>query len=458
MSITALIWLSAFLILTGLTFRRSSWGIPLYALTYWAFPRLWWWGGGLLTSSGIRWNLTASLIFAAGVFLDKRPRPPHADRAKRQVLFLVLLYVLNAAMVSLLLAPDSEHSWEGFDGVWKQGLLLLLILAAIKDRFDLKVLIYSILIGATYIGYEVVFNDEGHYIDGRLEGIGIPGAKGANALGAIQCIAIPLGGYLLFCGKRIEKCVALFSLALILEVVLRCGSRGVFLGLIGGAVWLLLGAKGKLRKYAIAGVGLAIIAAFFQMGDLHQTRVLDRFGTTFASAEERDASAAGRIDYWILGMKMVGDHPLGSGFEAAFETDLGLSYLRTIGVEGTHSVHNGYLDIAASWGVQGLILFLAAIFLSWRSLRASISSLYASGNQKIAFLGCCLCAIIVSQLMMSMFGSSLKSEHFIWVIAMALAYRCALPEAATDDYEIEEVETRPEDLLNEEAPGEFAVT
>lgn len=413
-------------------------------MTFYAIPVQWWWGSGLVSSLGARWNLAAALIFAAGVLLDGRQKSQELNKSTRLVFLLLLLYALDASGVHFLFADSPETSWIGLQGLWKQLGLLVLMVATIKDRLDLRIMIYSILLGSAYIGYEVVVNAEGHYVDGRLEGVFIAGAGGSNAIGALLSLALPLGGYLMFCGKRIEKCLAVVTLPLIVEVVLRCGSRAVFLALIGGAVWLIIGARGRLRKLAIAGVVLAVVVAFIQMGETDQIRNLGRFRTTFASADQRDSSAQRRLQYWSAALRMIGDHPLGSGFEAAFSSDLGVSYIRDFSDGEYHSVHNGYLDIAAGWGIQGLILYLGALFFAWRRVRCFISSAWASDNQRAAFLGCCIDAMLVVQLIASTFGSSLDRESFLWWIAMAVSLERAYGQPDTDDSQDEDMDFQEE--------------
>ncbi len=465
MNLTALVWLGAFIILAGLTFRRASWGIPLYMLTYWAFPGLWWWGQGPLTSLGIRWNLAASLIFVAGVLLDGRTRSPGTAKSTRPACLLLLLYILNATVVHFLFADNPENSWRGLELLWKQGALVLFLLAAIKDRFDLKLMIYAILVGAAYIGYEVVFNGEGNYVDGRLEGVSIPSVGEANALASLLTLAILLGGHLLLCGTRVEKCFAVLSLVLTLEVILRCNSRSVTLALIFGGAWLLVGSRGKLRRYALAGAVLAVVAAFLQMGETQQARNLARFQSTFASADQRDGSAQSRLNRWVVGLKMVGDYPLGSGYEAAFRSDLGMSYWENRERPGNleddsdkyyHTVHMGYLNIAASWGIQGLLLYLGAIFFAWRGVRRSVSQAYSSGDSKDAFLGCCLDAALLTLLVACTFASNLKAEWFFWWIALALVFERIVQTPALTSFAEGEVDSQAECEWEEEPAIEIA--
>jgi glycosyltransferase involved in cell wall biosynthesis/O-antigen ligase len=419
MSLTAVVWLACFIVLAVLALVvRSSWGVALYLLSFYLMPTFWWWGKGMLESLGVRWSLTAALILAVAVIVDRRPFPFPAKRLDRRPLLLLLLYAVNATLVHFLFADNPERSLNGLDLLWKDFGLLLLICASIRDKFDFRILLYSVIVGSAYIGYEAVINDRGNFSGARLEGIGAPGAAEANYLAGLMAFAIPLAGYLLFFGKRWEKLLAFASLPLIFDVILRCNSRGCFIAILVGGVWLLVSAKGPVRRYAVRGIILGGLAAFLMIGD---EDIKDRFFSTFSPVEERDTSAQSRVDYSIAGLRMISDHPLGSGAEAAFKSDLGSRYL--YGNEsGRRAVHNGYIDIAAGWGIQGFLLYAGCIGLSWLILRRSLRNPLLQLNQDVAFLGVCIQTTLVIQLVSALFISSFDGEWFFWWIAMALVF------------------------------------
>ena len=195
-------------------------------------------------------------------------------------------------------------------------------------------------------------------------------------------------------GRKLEKLLALFSCVLLVEVILRCVSRGGMLALLAAGIWPVLTARGRIRRYAIVGVVLAAAAAYSVTGEHDREKVIGRFVTIFAPEEERDASAESRLLFWERALKMLGDHPLGSGAEAAFNSRLGFSYIRDIS-NVPRAIHNGYLDIATSWGVQGLALYLGAFLLAWLQVHRGVAAARAQHNDAAAFLGCCIQAALV---------------------------------------------------------------
>jgi len=359
-----------------------------------------------------QWHLVAALIFSAAVFLDRRKKIPDVDGSARPVLFVMLLYMVNATIVHFVFADNPEWSWYGLQLQWKQLGLLFLITLVIRDKFDLELLISSILVGSTYIAYEIVVNNAGSHEDGEW---------GGNHIAAWLSFTLPLGGYLLFYGSRRQKLLAAGSLLLTLEFVLGTASRGAYLSVIAAAVWLVVGAKGRIRKYALAGVVLGAVAAFLQMGSDREFNT-SKFLSIFASEEQRDDSSQSRIEMWKQGVKMIDDHPLGSGYESAFKSDLGQSYIAHFW-DRQRSVHNGYIELAASWGLQGAFLFLAALAVAWRQLGRSISAARASGNDQAAFLGCCLRAALITQVVASTFGTNIWAEQVYWWMALAVTHQ-----------------------------------
>ncbi len=428
MSNTAAAWLVAYAGLSLLTLRRSSWGIPLYLLTFYALPTQWWWGEGLLESLGERWALGAGLTFLAGVLIDGRTRSPFADGRLRGVVLLMLLYAINATIVHFLFAANPDVSYESLVRVWKFVIFLVLMLCAIRDRFDFKLALYAIVLGGLYIGYEVYFNGAGRMRHGRLEGVVLGAASDANFLSSILSFSLIFAGYFVLMGRPFERLLGLLSCALILEVILKSMSRGTNLALVAGAAVVLLGSRGRARAYASAAVALGCVAALLVMGSYEQEKFFERFRTVFAPADERDVSAASRLLYWERAAQMVGESPLGNGGEAAFKSELGRSYITDLTGE-FRAVHNGFLDIAASWGIQGLALLCAAIVIGWRRMHQATVRARIEGRPGDAFLGCCLAAALVVLLVAAMFLSSLRGEWFYWWIGLACTFDRAFAPA-----------------------------
>lgn len=419
MSNTLLAWLVIYGVLVVVSFRRAAWGIALYLLTYYASPNNWWWGDNLTDTLGNRVNIVTALIFVMIVLFHASSNMHRLTKLQRTILLLLVMYAANATLVHFLFAANPPRSLDGMTMIWKQVGLLFLIMVALRDRFDVNILIGSIVIGSLYIAYEIVFNDRGNFSGGRLEGIGAAGAFESNYLAGLMLLAIPLAGYWLFYGTWKTRVIAVVSLVLVFESLLRCSSRGAFLAIIAAGGWLLYAARGKARRYAIGGICLGLIACFFMVKD---ENINERFKSIFVSSEERDSASQSRLDYWSAAVNMVSGHPLGSGAEAAFKSDLGVRYLSQKGVFVNRAVHNGYLDILASWGVQGFVIYLGVIVLAWSTVARACRNVPATDGGNAAFLGACIQSALVGQLVVCVFISSLDGEWFFWCFVLAAAF------------------------------------
>jgi O-antigen ligase len=357
--------------------------------------------------------------------------------------WVVALYVLNALLVHFGFAANPPLSWENFILLAKQGLLLLLILLAIQNRNDFGIVLKTIFIGSAYIGYEVVINDAGAMVRGRLELNVVPDANESNLLSALLLICFPIAGYMLLATRnRMDKVMAILGTPFILDTVLRCNSRGALLALIAMGIWILVFSPAKIRKQSLLLLSLGLMAVLYLAKD---EKIWTRFFTTFENESNRDESAASRIDFWRQALVMLSEHPLGAGGEAAFKSDLGFSYLRVLNQPNYRAVHNGYLDIACGWGVQGICLYIGVALCSWWQVARLRRWAKRQEDSEALMMAVCLQAIFVGQFLASMFISSLDNEWMTWIFALCLASEVFLrmepqdaEEESTEEFEDQE--------------------
>ncbi|KAA5546281.1 hypothetical protein FYK55_05185 [Roseiconus nitratireducens] len=416
MNLTLILWLMLFVILAVAALRRPAWGVALYMLTFFLAPPYWWWGSAV---AHIRWNLFASLVMfgsliLAGAFSE---RDLGTRRVSNRFITLVLLIAANATLVHFLLAPSLAISSVTYILLLKMMVLFVSMLYSIRSETDLKIIIVAIVLGAAYMGYEVTFNDRGRVSGGRLEGVGTASASTSNDLACLMVTCIAFIGPLFLFGQRRDKAIAVMSGPLILNVLLLCNSRGAFLGLIILGIVYLAAAPSSIRPqvYKIAALGL--LAGWLLLGD---PRILERFATTFNDAEERDRSAASRVEFWQAGLMMISEHPLGAG-GGGFKDVYGERYIhRVTGVGAARSVHQGYINEACEWGIQGLALrlalFASGLLLAWRTSRHAIQT-----NQLfISIVSLSIVAGLCGLFIQSLFGNFLNNEWGLWLIALAI--------------------------------------
>ncbi|MFN6303001.1 MAG: hypothetical protein ACK42H_12495, partial [Planctomycetota bacterium] len=115
--------------------------------------------------------------------------------------------------------------------------------------------------------------------------------------------------------------------------------------------------------------------------------------------------------------------------------------------------HNGYVNIAAGWGVQGFLLLISAIFVSATSTFLSMLRLDPRRHEKTNFLGACVLAAIFGQLVSTVFGDYLDGEWFLWLAAFGLVYSSAIDRLLQAERETEIEESQ--EYLETESPDEL---
>lgn len=413
MSVTLLAWFAVLLAAAAAAFVRRMFGFSVYILTFFMLPSMWWWGKGI---GGYRWNLFAGVFFLAVALVDRVARPSRWASEARFVDLAAIAMVVNATFVHYVLAPDPEISIENYVLLSKFVLLYVLIRTTLQDRQDLRIVLWSITLGAAYIGWEVTINDRGSMSGGRLEGIGAAGVRNANELASLFVTLLPLAGSLFFTGRPWEKALVVVAAPLILNVILLANSRGAFLAGLCAVVVFMVTAGRVARKRAFKALALASLSLVFLLKD---PQIVERFLTVFVSAEERDNSAASRLLFWHAASLMILDHPLGAGGDGFAKVYSG-EYLPRVGLDlKSRATHNGFINEATEWGVQGLALkvvfFVGALIVIRRARQRT-------RDPDLALFGACLNGSITAFLGTCVFGDYLEQEWGFWVVGIAIAF------------------------------------
>jgi putative inorganic carbon (HCO3(-)) transporter len=416
-SATAAAWIAIAVALIVMSVRRPSYAIAFYMLTFFAAPHLWWWGDDL---PELRYAVIAGLTLLGAVTLYLAQSPEDAGHRFTRTHALAIAMGVNATFVHFFLASVPAVSIDNYVEFLKYILLFFLMWRGIETRGDMRVVVMSIALGAAYIGYEVTINERGDFNGSRLEGVGAPGADSSNSLASVMLLVVPIVGTLFINGKLRHKLTAVAAAPLALNVLVLCNSRGAFLGLIGAAIAFLVISRGRTRKQAVRSLALGGIALYLLLGD---PQILERFTTTFAGSEERDRSAASRLEFWQAGLLMLNDYPFGDG-GGSFKYVHGGKYLTAVLGEdaGERSLHNGYLTEATEWGIQGLLIRLFFIGIAVVAAFRTSSLCRREGRTEDALMGTCLIVALAGFLISCMFGSFLRNEWGYWIIALLVRY------------------------------------
>lgn len=418
MSITFLLWLAllVFCILKGI--GRPSWMMCGYLQTIFAAPAFWWWGRSVPSLGLFSWSLYLGILVLVSVFLNPDTKMDRSTGSEKICFLCLLLASLNVAIVHFFLANAPDVSYRNADIFWKTSLILFLLYRCIRNLDDISLILRCIFSGCSFIGYQVVFSDQGYMDKGRLEGISIPGASDSNLVSGILLIGLLIGGYFAISDAKLwKRGYFILGSVLILETLLRNNSRGAYVSLGLAGVAFLIFSTGKSRRMALQGAFLGGIATLLLAKN---QAIWDRFFSIFANEEERDGSAQSRLDFWSAAMDMISSYPLGSGGEAAFMSPRGMSFISHMD-DRPRAVHNGYLDIAAGWGVQGFLLFAVATSLCFGSAVYTSRLSKLNKDVQVTLLCALLISIGVSQLSVGMFLSSLDCEIPLMTFAVCLS-------------------------------------
>jgi hypothetical protein len=452
MSTTALAWLFSYIILMFRGLSKPVFVFCAYLLTFYAAPQWWWWGEPIFALP-IRWNLITAITLALIAFLFSSP-----DRKLDGVdyfFFLGLfLYIINALLVHNFLAVNPPKSALELDILWKGVGLAIILRFVIIDIKSLNIALFTIVILSSYIAYEVYFNGAGYMLKGRLEGLKFPGASESNGTAILNSMTLPFIGYFFIVNPIPYSRLFSFLVApFVLNLILLCNSRGTYLGIAVSGLCMIAFARGNARKYALL-IGLGGIAAFLFLARSEQ--VWARLFSISASAVERDASAQSRLDYTKAALQMIGDHPFGSGGGATFYSDLGFSYIAPYGAPHPRAAHNGYMNIMGGWGIQGFSMLMLAILTSIVSLIMALKKLDPVHQNKTIFLGVCILAAMVGQLVSTCFGDYLDGEWFLWQASFALSFSSFVKNHCVEDFDLESDTADQEGLEDGDLEEELA--
>jgi O-antigen ligase len=416
MSLTLVAWLATYVVLAVRAFTHSAtYGLSLYIFSFFINPAFWWWG--VDTIGAYRWNLGAAIIFALAVLVERGQDSSKPAVVSSWPTMLGAALLVNVNLVHFLLAPSQEVSFERYLLVVKFVTLFFVLAVCIRNTKDLRLAFWALTLSAAYIGYEVTINERGQFFDGRLQGIGAAGVQEPNELAALLGTILPFTAGLFFTGSVREKIAIAVAGPMILNVVLLCNSRGAFVALILGAIVFLIAVKGPARKKVMRGFALGMLAVYLLLGD---PEIAGRFMTTFASAEERDASASYRLVIWGAALSVLAEHPFGTGGDG-FNRVYSRQYLET-----GRSTHNGFLSESIEWGLQGLLLKLLFLGSGVLVVRRAVQQ-RGFNDTESTVIGACLITSMAILVAASVFADFLDNEWGYWFVGLMLGFARAYP-------------------------------
>jgi len=195
----------------------------------------------------------------------------------------------------------------------------------------------------------------------------------ANGLALLLATSLPLMIYYTRPGLPMTwRAGAVAACGVAVLTLMKSGSRGGFLALLGSGVFLLFGFGAiprRVRIGAVAGVTVLLLL-------VGSDKYWEMMGTLLHPTSDYNWSGkneTGRMEVWKRGMGYMMGYPvLGVGADAFPIAEGTISPLAARQSEGIglkwSAAHNSFVQIGAELGIPGLLLFVGILFQAFRTL------------------------------------------------------------------------------------------
>lgn len=413
---------------TLLAFKRHPiYGFYFYLAAFYVHPPSRWWNYML---PSLRWSLIAAVVTVLAVLVERgrlSSKPFWLDNtpAKLLTIYGVLMWLQCAW------ALDLDTHLEGAAKFFKYLVAFWLVYRLVDTKEMLRNLMFAHAAGCTLLGIMCQFvGREGN----RLDGVGGPGLDDANTLGMYLATGILVSLGIFLTSKDWRRWASLAMMILILNGFVLANSRGAFLGLVAGALVVLVCKAREHRRmfWVLAMVG---VMGFSVIVDKTFIDRMFTIGDVVEDSEDADMSARSRVELYKAQLQMAADYPMGVGYRGT--ATLSARYLdrrwlaRDNGADdpdAARTSHNTLMTTLVEQGVLGLLLFLG--LLAW--LLVSVLRVRAMNSRAVDAELITLSAATCGALMVVMVAGSatdyLMAEVQFWLFA-ALVSALQLGEA-----------------------------
>ena len=390
-------------------------GVVTYMMLYHVWPEDQWWGK-VISHWGLRYAFTAALCLGVGVLIRRHTLRLGSVRWTSLETMFVLMVVVGA--ISMFLGADPEDgilsplSYKMVDKLAKVILFILLMTRVVTTVDRVQMIMWTIVIGTLYIGYQAWSAAPCRFIYSRLTGLGGPDFSESSYLGAHFAAALPIIGVQFLRGDLKAKMLSAVAGAFAINGLILTQTRAAFVGvLVGLIVAVLFAVKGKRRRVILYLLPGLMVAAY-----LTDAKFRTRMETIRAGTDQMDVSSSNRIRIWEAAGEMFVTRPLGVG-AGKFLRNLS-RYDSTL---RSRDAHNTLIRCACELGMQGIILLVAIIFMSFVMLwRARHIARGTSADLLIRYQCYAFGTSLVVMLTCGMFMSQLYIEEFWWFLAFPI--------------------------------------
>jgi O-antigen ligase len=383
-------------------------GIAGYMAHYHMWPESHWWGIPV-QAWGLRYSLILFLSALAGFLLSLRKPRTFLTKISSQEILILILIALHWAFIPFDDKWRPEILREDLTLKITKVLIFTLLMGRVVVRIEqFRVVMWTILMGTLYLGYEAFIAPPFEFAQSRLNGIGGPDFGESSFLGAHFVMMLPIIGVLYLRRGWFTKTLCIAAGALAVNGFILTRTRAALIALIVGVVIAFItGVGGNRRKLILYGPP-ALIVLIFLIDPGFMTRM-----TNWSDSDgQLELSAQRRLDIWALSINIIRDYPFGIGpgnfprYIADYDADL----------FGRDS-HNTLIRCTTELGVQGLMLYLLLILNAIRLLmKASRVSQGTTHHAEIRRYGGAIIVSIVIMMAAGMFMTNLYIEACWWFV------------------------------------------
>jgi O-antigen ligase len=274
----------------------------------------------------------------------------------RNPLNIPIAAFLVATAIGVIMAVDFKHSLKGYMTLGWISIFFLFV-NNVKDETQFKKLVRILILITTIAGAYAIFQ---HFtridIFGNVKYVQKSFARSPGFFNSPQTfgnyilLVLPVVfGLSFYSNNRREKRWLQLSGLIVLTAIIFSYTRGVWLGLIGGLIFMAILRSKKLLFLVVTGI---IIGSLFLVF-LPSSKFAQRVNRTFKSGRP----VGDRIYFWEGSLRIIRDYPItGLGWEG-----FRLVYPKYKPAKGRQLVchaHNNFIDMAVDSGLLGLGIFI----------------------------------------------------------------------------------------------------
>ena len=422
MSLTAVAFLLCFLTGLGMAVvRHPIYGLYTYTAVFYLDAPNRWWGAGL---PDLRWSLLAAGVTAVAM-LRLKPDPSRPSWIRTFPAIFLIVYSAWLWIQSPWALDPVLHE-QGRAVFTKYIIVYFMVYRLIDTPAKATDFLLAHVIGGLYLGLIALSTSAP---GGRLDGVGGPGIDDSNTLGMHAAAVAAVGAMLIFVLRDWRRYVALAATPLILNMIVKTGSRGAFLALFMGglAIFALRPRENTRLFYGLAVVGVLAFGAVVSDAFWARMKTIEAAATQDQSI---DNSAEGRIAQMKAGVVMFTAHPLGvghRGFAVLSSAYLDAAYLDA---SGARSSHNTFISALVEQGFPGAILF--SLLWLWVFKSCVLARRWALRKRPLleVSLMTAACAGLVVVFIGGQFADFLMSEIQVWLLAVVASLKAMAPSSA----------------------------